>query len=1363
MAQLAAGLYEQQSVLVLAYGRHPVQGTLVMHDTQTLSSTGEKQVTILQALGEGEWDACEQLYYAGEPLDANFVHFHPGTLSTGTGDALQGVDSFFPSGITYNGVAYVAVRLPAGMADENDPTRLKGVFRCLKVSDYDSAGNVTGYSWSANPARVAADLIIKRAGRPASRIDWPSWVAWRDYCDQTISWNDGTSTRTIKRFEANVFFGAPVSLDDALDLLCLLSCSDWQDVDGRLKFMTPQARASVHSFTLSNIKEGSFSAYEKDRRERPTRWKASYRNHDDTYLSPADPVEAVRPDLYEALGQENEFYPLELGGMLKSQAERVLNYQMRLKSDLPVFCELTGLGDSAHVAPGDVVAVTHDVQGWAAKPFIVVSATDECIETTADERTFVLQEYNSAAYSDADQSPLQRASTAPQTENPFAAPPAVSSLSLAESSRLLPDGTRVPTIQGTATFGLFAAQQRGRVWWWKAGASGYVATDTVIIPEPSARTASFELIGVEAGLHKIKVVPESPLGVSLAFTSHVEYLITTTGPQVAPSAPASLTGAFDGQRVVWTWPASVSPDVAFYRIADGGGTALQARVDATTWAEYPAAASLTRRVYAVSHTGLASGGYATAAATVPAPTAPTGYALAFDGAAAGQQSYLNHRWTPVEGVTYELYDAGETTLIWRGSGGAYDEPITATPSRSYTRKLRPLRLGIYNSFTSASVSVAAPTAPALAKGLETSYSLVVRITNGLTNAEKGQIKATVFELATDSGFASIVSTEKRPEYRSEVTLFGAPGQTYYVRARYETIFSDDSANSPPLTHQFKTIGDSNGLLGNLYFEPDGAYDIGVKPAGYTFARPRAVHIKNYLGVYGNTYIMPQAAASAGLVVISPETYNASAKLFWVLSSALARAGDVFTCYYDRAEFGAPLTVKDLTHVQDVRFRADNAYDIGQSGAARPRDLYLARNLAVAGAGDFGDHVGLGYGKFIRYAGNNVVGFNSGYQVEFGNNSYNSVVRAAGTIYFYAGATLPMTMDSTNGITVYGQMTLQNTLTGYTFHAKPTGVGGCAITFGHAAAHGYLAWYRPDGTRAAYFGYGDSNTSGSRYLELVYEGVDWVQFPGWRFKSSGHLHASGDNAYDIGASGAGRPRNVYVGTDLVVARSLAVEGGGTGVGSTFGGAVSCGGASFVNIGAAWGNSAGTRGLTIFAEFAPFTGEFLRLSNHLAQPVARFVGDGQLVVGNITPAGGESIEAAGNVRTRGEFVQYQASCGGELRVKKFEELVTLAAAAYTDTAATVPGDAIILAVSGRVVAADGDGNVSSFSIGQAGDATAFDSGVLNIAGVTFKGTDSGPLASPNNRAVRITPSVAPASGARGQIRVVVYYVAVTPPAF
>jgi hypothetical protein len=37
---------------------------------------------------------------------------------------------------------------------------------------------------------------------------------------------------------------------------------------------------------------------------------------------------------------------------------------------------------------------------------------------------------------------------------------------------------------------------------------------------------------------------------------------------------------------------------------------------------------------------------------------------------------------------------------------------------------------------------------------------------------------------------------------------------------------------------------------------------------------------------------------------------------------------------------------------------------------------------------------------------------------------------------------------------------------------------------------------------------------------------------WRVNSNGHLTAEADNTYDIGASGANRPRNVYVGTNII---------------------------------------------------------------------------------------------------------------------------------------------------------------------------------------------------------------------------------------
>ena len=44
---------------------------------------------------------------------------------------------------------------------------------------------------------------------------------------------------------------------------------------------------------------------------------------------------------------------------------------------------------------------------------------------------------------------------------------------------------------------------------------------------------------------------------------------------------------------------------------------------------------------------------------------------------------------------------------------------------------------------------------------------------------------------------------------------------------------------------------------------------------------------------------------------------------------------------------------------------------------------------------------------------------------------------------------------------------------------------------------------------------------------------------WRFSSAGNLIADADNAYDIGASGASRPRNVYVGSDVISRPSAAI--------------------------------------------------------------------------------------------------------------------------------------------------------------------------------------------------------------------------------
>ena len=152
----------------LAYGRHIVAGQLILHD---YSAGPPAASTVLVALGVGEWDSVEKLWYAGDEVDSHAYHFHPGTQSTGVADAVQGIDSFFPTGLTYSNTAYIAVQVPEPFVSEDRPDKLRGLYKTLKVADYDANGNQTGYGYSANPARVAADLIIKRAsGRQAASI-----------------------------------------------------------------------------------------------------------------------------------------------------------------------------------------------------------------------------------------------------------------------------------------------------------------------------------------------------------------------------------------------------------------------------------------------------------------------------------------------------------------------------------------------------------------------------------------------------------------------------------------------------------------------------------------------------------------------------------------------------------------------------------------------------------------------------------------------------------------------------------------------------------------------------------------------------------------------------------------------------------------------------------------------------------------------------------------------------------------------------------------------------------------------------------------------------------------------------------------
>lgn len=155
-----------------------------------------------EKLGEGECDGVEWVRYGGHlltPYDPDTGQgdyiFHSGTRSTGFDDPIQGVPTFLPSlGFTFSNKCYVEVRLPSNFSQGTDePGRTEVKMRCSRIRDYDITGAIIAenYGPSANNMRVAAYCARLAGINIATRFDWPSWFAAKQYCDALIAWAQG--------------------------------------------------------------------------------------------------------------------------------------------------------------------------------------------------------------------------------------------------------------------------------------------------------------------------------------------------------------------------------------------------------------------------------------------------------------------------------------------------------------------------------------------------------------------------------------------------------------------------------------------------------------------------------------------------------------------------------------------------------------------------------------------------------------------------------------------------------------------------------------------------------------------------------------------------------------------------------------------------------------------------------------------------------------------------------------------------------------------------------------------------------------------------------------------------------------------
>ncbi len=188
-------------LLPVPYGKQSTYGRLVYYDKGGASGTQTKFICIL---GMGEMDGLDRVYYGSNALPefdsaGNRVwQFHPGTLSTGFADPIQGRPTFFPElDFTFSEIAYIEVMLPAELSsdDQDEPSDMFFLVRGRKVQNYTLSGNDLvpsgGKIFSANNALVAADIMTSFMGQPLSRIHGPSLLAFRDKCDERLDWVGG--------------------------------------------------------------------------------------------------------------------------------------------------------------------------------------------------------------------------------------------------------------------------------------------------------------------------------------------------------------------------------------------------------------------------------------------------------------------------------------------------------------------------------------------------------------------------------------------------------------------------------------------------------------------------------------------------------------------------------------------------------------------------------------------------------------------------------------------------------------------------------------------------------------------------------------------------------------------------------------------------------------------------------------------------------------------------------------------------------------------------------------------------------------------------------------------------------------------
>lgn len=266
-------------------------------------------------------------------------------------------------------------------------------------------GSLVIDEWASSGTHTA-DVAMTAGAFVTIKIEWKHTTGSAEF---KLEWEADSQNREVinhrclypkaenrPRYETHPFFASPTRLDDAVKTVLGLCNSVVQEVNGKLRFLCLEqlSTSDRYHFTNDRIVDGTLQLKPRDLRALRNSWQVHFRDIDSQYLEePIDPVLIERPDLIELAGRKIDGESIELFSCHIHQAYRTLDNIVRRTVDSKWIGQFTGTADTFPVLAGDRSLLDIEFRDETNVDLLILESNDASGESTADERSFTVQQW----------------------------------------------------------------------------------------------------------------------------------------------------------------------------------------------------------------------------------------------------------------------------------------------------------------------------------------------------------------------------------------------------------------------------------------------------------------------------------------------------------------------------------------------------------------------------------------------------------------------------------------------------------------------------------------------------------------------------------------------------------------------------------------------------------------------------------------------------------------------------------------------------------------------------------------------------------------------------------------------------------